>query len=149
MRNENSSATRSRSDLTQTKLRSAITNGSALLDNLDHRGAWARRLRDLIGAILSDRGGEDYASEGIKLLARRASMLTLQLELLEQTFADQGGAATTAQLETYQRTTNTLRRLLETLGLQREARELNPERERLSRLFADAYERIDREGVAP
>jgi hypothetical protein len=121
-------------------LRSAITNGSQLLGNVDHRGAWARRLRDLIAAILSDRGGEDYASEGIKLLARRASMLTLQLELLEQTFADQGGAATTAQLETYQRTTNTLRRLLETLGLQREARELNPERERLSRLFVDAYE---------
>lgn len=139
MDTENSTGVRKRAELTQSKLRSAITNGAVLLDNLDHRGAWARRLRDLIAAILSDRGGEAEVSEGVKVLARRASMLTLQLELLEQTFADQGGAATGTQLETYQRTTNTLRRLIQTLGLEREARELNPDRERLSGLFIDAY----------
>jgi hypothetical protein len=100
---------------------SAITNGSDLLHDLDHRSAWARRFRDLLRAHISDLGGDDNMSEAERSLVRRASMLTLQLELLEQKFADQDGAATSAQLGDYQRASGALRRILESLGLQRRA----------------------------
>ena len=49
---------------------------------------------------------------------RRSSMLTLQLELMESRFAENEGEATAHQLKLYQTTSNTLRRLLESLGLQ-------------------------------
>ena len=108
-------------DLSLSKVRAAITNGSQLLADLDHRGAWARRWRDLIAAILSDRGGEDNVSESGKVLVRRAAMLALQLELMEHRFSqNEGGEASNKQLECYQRVTNTLRRTLEALGLERE-----------------------------
>jgi hypothetical protein len=46
-----------------------------------------RRLRDLIADHASDLGGPDAISQAEKILVRRASMLTLQLELMEQAFA--------------------------------------------------------------
>jgi hypothetical protein len=107
------------------RLRSAISNGSKVLADLDHRGAWARRLKDLMAAHLSDLGGIDQVSEAEKVLVRRAAMLTLQLELMEQRFANNdNGEASAKQIETYQRVTNTLRRCLEALGLQRRARDV-------------------------
>jgi hypothetical protein len=125
-------------------LRSAITNGSKVIDGLDHRGAWARRLKDLIAAALSDLGGIDAASEAEKVLVRRAAMLALQCELMEQRFAkNQNGEAGAKQLETYQRCTNTLRRVLEALssGLARRPREINP-------LDDEAYQIYQEELVA-
>jgi hypothetical protein len=58
-----SSSGRGRSDLAMARLRSAISNGSHLLHDLDHRGAWARRLKDLIAGSISDLGGIDAVSE--------------------------------------------------------------------------------------
>jgi hypothetical protein len=120
-------ATRRRPDLTLRKVRAAISNGSELLADLDHRCQWARRLRDLIADHTSDLGGAGAISQAEKLLIRRASMLALQLELQEQSFAkNEGGQAGAKQLETYQRCVNTLRRTLEALGLQRRARDVSP-----------------------
>jgi hypothetical protein len=114
-------------DLSQSRVRSAISNGSRLLNELDQRSAWARRLRDLITDHVADLGGADAASQAEKVLVRRAAMLTLQLELLEQRFAlNDGGEASAPQIETYQRTTNTLRRTLEALGLERRAKDVTP-----------------------
>ena len=109
-------------------LRSTVTNGSSLfIDRIDERGAWARRLRDLISDHTSDLGGEDALSTAERVLIRRAAMLTLQAELMEQRFAQaEGGEASAKQLETYQRTTNTLRRTLEALGLSRRQRDVTP-----------------------
>src|SRR5262249_57347769 len=78
----NSKAGRKRSEVTLRKLRSAITNGSSVLTDIDHRSAWMRRLRDLIQLHLSDLGGDDNVSEAERSLVRRASMLELQCELL-------------------------------------------------------------------
>jgi hypothetical protein len=118
---------RSRSDIGVSKLRLAITNGTRMLADLDHRGAWARRLKDLIGGQVADLGGEEMVSEAEKVLVRRAAMLTLQLELMEQRFAaNEAGEASPKQIETYQRCTNTLRRTLESLGLKRRAKDLTP-----------------------
>jgi hypothetical protein len=99
------------------QVRSSITNGSDLLHDLDHRSAWARRLRDLIIAHEQDLGGRDILSEGQIGMVRRCAMMQLQLELMEQRFADNDGNASSQQLNEYQRVSNSLRRIVESLGL--------------------------------
>jgi hypothetical protein len=109
--------------LARPKARSRITNGAALLPNVDRRGLWYRRYKDLCVLHLSDLGGEDAASEAEKALVRRAVCLIVELERMEQEFA-LAGKATSAELDTYQRAANTLRRLLVTLGLERRAKDV-------------------------
>jgi hypothetical protein len=99
------------------KVKSAITNGSAILDQVDHRSPWMRRFRDLMDAHTSDLGSEISESE-IRLV-RRCAMLTLQLEMMETRWAANEGEASEKQISTYQTVTNTLRRTLESLGLQK------------------------------
>ena len=113
---------------TSTCFRSAITNGTALLHDVDGRSATMRRLRDIVLAHISDLGGAAQLSEGQTALLRRAALLQLQTEMLESKFAANEGAASRDELETYQRISNTLRRLVESLGLHlgRKARDLNP-----------------------
>ena len=110
--------------LTPSKFQSALTNGSVLIRGVDGRSAWMRRLRDLIANHISDLGGEDCISQSERILINRASMLTLQLEAMEQVFARNDGIAKSDQIETYQRCLNTLRRTLETLGLARRSKAL-------------------------
>jgi hypothetical protein len=78
-----------------------------------------------MAAHTSDLGGEEALSEAERVLIRRASMLSLQTELMEQRFAlNDCGEASAKQIEVYQRTTNTLRRTLESLGLRRRPRDV-------------------------
>ena len=114
-------------DLSQAKVRAALSNGSALLlRHVDGRLPWARRLRDLVADHVSDLGGHADLSTAELVLVKRASMLTLQLEMLECQFAEQDGMATSGQLNDYQRCLNTCRRTLEALGLKRRPREVGP-----------------------
>ena len=107
--------------------RSAVTNGTMLFADIDHRSSWMRRLRDLIAAHTSDLGGHDLLSEAERVLVRRASMLCLQLELMEHRWAtEREGEAGPRSLEHYQRCTNTLRRVHESLGLKRVAKDVTP-----------------------
>jgi hypothetical protein len=119
---------RKQSDLTLSRVRSAITNGSTLLSGVDARTGFMRRLRDLVAAHESDAGGRDILSEGQRAIIRRASMIGLQLEMMEAKFALNEGAASSKELESYQRASNSLRRLLEALGLLagRKARNVTP-----------------------
>jgi len=119
---------RKRTTLSMQAFRAAITNGSSLFTDhrLDERSSWARRFRDLIALHTIDLGGDENLSEAEKALVRRSSMLTLQLELMESRFAANDGEATAHQLKLYQTTSNTLRRLLESLGLQRRAKDITP-----------------------
>jgi hypothetical protein len=105
--------------------KSAITNGSALLENTDHRSAAMRRLRDLIADHVTDLGGQDALSSAEMALIRRASMMILQLELMESKWQENNGEASPRQLEVYQRVSGGLRRLLETLGIQRRPRDVS------------------------
>jgi hypothetical protein len=57
-------------------------------------------------------------SQAEQSIIRRASVLTCELEALEVAFA-QEGQATERQLDLYGRTASTLRRLLESVGIQR------------------------------
>jgi hypothetical protein len=105
--------------------RSRITNRSAVLPDVDGRSTWVRRLRDLIAIHLSDLGGVDNVSEAERSIIRRIATLTVELERMESTFAT-AGEATPAQLDLYQRTANSLRRLLEAIGLQRRSKNITP-----------------------
>jgi hypothetical protein len=110
--------------LSLSKTRSSITNGRHLLREVDARSAWMRRLRDLIAEHTSDLGGDDLVSEGERRLVRRSAMLCIQCEMLDAKFASEGGQASQNDLDSYQRVTNTLRRCLETLGLQRRSKDV-------------------------
>jgi hypothetical protein len=74
---------------------------------------------------VSDLGGRDLISEAEFCIVRRCALLTLELELLEARF-EEAGEASLKQLEAYQRNANSLRRLLESLGLQRRQRDVGP-----------------------
>jgi hypothetical protein len=102
--------------------RSRITNGSLLPAHVDERSAWARRCKDIIAAHLSDLGDASTAERSI---VRRAAVLTVELEQLECRFASAGNASE-RELDLYQRGSNSLRRLLQTLGLQRRPRDVTP-----------------------
>jgi hypothetical protein len=130
MRTENSSRTRTRPDVTLRNVRSAITNGSALfLGDVDERGPWCRRLRDLIADQTSDLGGADAISSAELALIRRSAMLQLQLEMMEARWAEHDGEASPKALDAYQRESGALRRILATLGLGRRPRDITAQAE--------------------
>lgn len=105
-------------------LKSRITNGSVLIPGVDQRSKWVRRCRDVIGEHLADLGGVDNCSAAERSLVRRASTLTVELERLETRFAT-AGQVDAGDLETYQRCANSLRRLLEAVGLRRRPRDVS------------------------
>lgn len=114
---------RKQPNLSLKKVRSAVSNGRHLLQGVDARSAWMRRLRDLTVDHENDLGGADFCSESEKRLIRRAAMLTLQAEMLDAKFAsNEDLLASPFDLEIYQRISNTTRRLFEALGLQRRPR---------------------------
>jgi hypothetical protein len=102
--------------------RSRVTNGSALLPGVDGRSPWVRRCKDVIASHLSD---TPDASAAERSIIRRASVLTVELERMERQFA-LAGEADADDLDAYQRCANSLRRLLEAVGLQRRARDVGP-----------------------
>ncbi len=100
--------------------RSAVTNGAQLFaQKIDHRSAWPRRFRDLIQLHLSDWGGPECCSEAQVSLVRRAATLEIELERMEYEFARPDRTAGAKALDRYSMLSNTLRRLLTTLGLER------------------------------
>lgn len=102
--------------------KSATTNGR-MLPGIDGRNAWARRARDVLREHISDLGGEENTSAAERSLGRRAAALSTELEMLEAKFA-RAGHAEAEDLDLYIRASGGLRRLLESVGLQRRAREV-------------------------
>jgi hypothetical protein len=107
------------------KVFNALRHAHKGLAEFDGRGPELHRLRQLVKAHVSDLGGDDFISHSEKVLVHRSAMLTLQLEMMENTFGKQAFKATPEQLDVYQRVTNSVRRLFETLGLQRRARHVD------------------------
>jgi hypothetical protein len=121
-------AGRKRNVPTMLQFRSAITNGTRLLEDVDGRSAWMRRFRDVTSQHELDLGGQDILSEGQRAIIRRAALLQCWLESTESKIAQADGEASVKTIETYQRTSGALRRLLESLGLHqgRKARDVTP-----------------------
>jgi hypothetical protein len=127
---EISPAPRRRFDITRSAQRSAIANGSRLLDGLDARSAPARRYRDLANAIAQDIGGLDVLTQAQLQLARSASGLVVLREALDAKLL----RGEPVDVAAYCRISNSLRRLLSTIGLKRVPTDITPPplRERLA-----------------
>lgn len=97
---------------------SRVTNGGELLPGIDGRSRWARRLHDLIANHVSDMGGPKAVSQAQFMLIKSAANLIIMMEKWEVTFAQDDGASLPG-LMAYQTTANSLRRIYETLGLNR------------------------------
>jgi len=101
--------------------RSAITNGR-LLPGIDQRSPWVRRCKDVLSQHLGDKPDATAAEQAI---IRRAVVLIVELERLEQQFA-LAGEADAETLDLYGRVAGNMRRLLESVGLERRSRDVSP-----------------------
>jgi hypothetical protein len=101
-------------------MRSAVTNGTRLFVEGAELSAWSRRYADLIAGHCSDYGGRVMLSEARLSLIRRASAIECELEVLEGRMS-QGAEV---NLDHYGRGASHLRRILETLGLERKPRDV-------------------------
>ena len=109
--------------------RSRITNGTTFLPNVDGRSTWARIARDTMQTLMVHLGGEDQASATKKLIARRVGCIEAELTFLEDKFARyhaDGSEPTPTDLDLYGRMANTHRRLCESIGWERVARDITP-----------------------
>jgi hypothetical protein len=118
----NSSADRPAADSRPKRIRSAVTNNRRLFVDGDGNSAWSRRYRDLIVGHVSDLGGRDMLSEAQLSLIKRASTLELELEQAEGRLSK----GEQIDLDCYGRAASHLRRLLESLGLERKRRNVTP-----------------------
>ena len=101
------------------KLRSAVSNKRrAFVADGDGRTSWMRRWRDLCLAHLNDLGGENHVSAAQQALVRRAATLEIELERQEARLSS-GGAI---DLDAFNRASGGLRRILETIGIERKPR---------------------------
>lgn len=89
------------------------------LENRDKRGPVARRFADLAAEWVSDQGGPGGLSEAQRQLIRRCSALATWCESEEAKMAD----GEDVDIDRYQRTSNSLRRLCESLGIERKQRD--------------------------
>jgi hypothetical protein len=100
--------------------RSQVTNGKRLFVDGDGQSPWARRWRDLVELHAADIGPAQSLSEAQLSLIRRVSTLEIEMERMEGQLS-QGGDA---DLDIYMRASGHLRRLLETLGIERAKRDV-------------------------
>ena len=81
---------------------------------------WARRQRDLLALHIQDLGGEEMMSENQLSLCRRASTLEVELEMAEGRLS----MGEFTDLDLYNRLVGNLRRVLESIGLERKVRRI-------------------------
>lgn len=92
------------------------------LEHLDGRTLAAKRAREVLQAVEGDLGGADRLTEAERQLVRRAAVLAVLAESAEAHWLAGGELDTSA----HNGTVNTLRRLFETVGLQRRSRDVTP-----------------------
>jgi hypothetical protein len=97
--------------------KSAVANGTKLLPGVDGRSPWVRRAKGLINELLADLGGAGNVNAAQCAIVRRAAMLATQLEKLEAQFATREPSV--AEMDCYLRGTDSLKQLLDSVGLRR------------------------------
>ena len=106
-------------------LRSRVTNGRRVFAiGGDGRGAWTRRWRDLHEAHIADLGGPGGLSEAQLSLCRRVAAIEVQLEQMEAKMSE---GDVEVDMDQYGRLAGHLRRILETLGVKRVAKDVTPD----------------------
>ena len=104
------------------RLRSAVTNGNRVFVEGDGTSAWTRRRRDLEELYADDLGGA-LTLTGFQLgLIQTAATIRIELEALEGMLS----AGARVDLDQYSRIAGHYRRICETLGLERRARDITP-----------------------
>ncbi len=107
----------------KTNGRSAVSNGARLFaQKVDGRTLWARRYRDLFNDFLRDAGGAEHLSQLKIELCRRAAALAAEAERMECDLAQ--GQKIDADL--LARLSSHLRRIAETIGIERVKRDATP-----------------------
>jgi hypothetical protein len=101
---------------------SAVSSGRRMFVQGDSASAWSRRYRDIVAGHVSDLGGRSSLSEAEISLIKRVSTLELECEQAEGRLS----MGQEIDLDLYQRITNSLRRALESLGLQRRPKDIGP-----------------------
>jgi hypothetical protein len=125
--------------------RSAVTSGRKLFVEGDSNSAWSRRYYDLCSHHVQDIScglGKDVLSEAQLSLIRRACSIECELERLDAMMS----LGEAVNLTEYGRATSHLRRLFETLGVERKPRDVSPiltYRERLELQAAAVVEEVD------
>jgi hypothetical protein len=102
-----------------------LPSGQFSPGGVDQRSPWVRRCKEQITEMLNDYGGHHNTSAAERSIVRRCAVITTELERLEYKFAT-ADQATAADLDLYIRGCGTLRRLLESVGLQRRPRNVTP-----------------------
>jgi hypothetical protein len=113
--------------------RSRVTNGAKLLPLTDGRSAAYRRFKDVFEEVCSDLGGLAYLTEGQRQLAKRAALLSAELERQEAFWAREERTGPINWRDEpdkfdpnlYGVLCDRLGRLFDRLGLERRARPLN------------------------
>ncbi|PDT24457.1 hypothetical protein CO674_07170 [Rhizobium hidalgonense] len=77
------STNRNQIDSNSTRNRSAISNGSWLLEGVDNRSALGRRYRDLCMSFADDLGGAASLNEPQRALVRQVAAVTVESEKLQ------------------------------------------------------------------
>jgi hypothetical protein len=99
--------------------RSAVRSGRQQFINGDPNSAWARRFHDIVVGLVSDAGGRNQLSEAQFAIAKRAAGLMCECEQFEARLS-RGEAI---DLDRYGRAASHARRLLESIGLERKAKD--------------------------
>ena len=105
------------------KVRSAVSNGRRSFVDGDGKSVWARRQRDLFELHVSDLGPPEMLSEAQLSICRRVATIEVELERQE-------GALSKGEeidLDRYSRISGNLRRMLESIGIERAKRDLTPD----------------------
>jgi hypothetical protein len=97
-----------------------MTNGTALLPDIDGRSAIARRFKDITRGILADQGGAD--SECRLQLVRRFAAAAVLAEQMESRLAN----GEQIDIQEYALLCSTLTRLAQRIGIERRARDVTP-----------------------
>jgi hypothetical protein len=104
------------------KQRSRLTNGTALLPDIDGRSAIARRFKDIASRILADQGGADQCSETRVQLVRRFAAAAVLAEQMESRLAN----GEQIDIQQHALLCSTLTRLAQRIGIERRARDVTP-----------------------
>jgi hypothetical protein len=104
------------------KQRSRLTNGTALLPDIDGRSAIARRFKDITSGILTDQGGADQCSESRLQLVRRFAAAAVLAEQLESRLAN----GEQIDVQEHALLCSTLARLASRIGINRVAKNVTP-----------------------
>jgi hypothetical protein len=109
----------------QYKKRSAVSSGRRrflIHAKGDGNSAWSRRVRDIAAAHISDLGGADHLSQAQLALIQRASAMTAECERFDALLS----IGQEIDLDLYSRIAGNLRRILESIGLQRVPKDATP-----------------------